>query len=392
MNRSWSTGGPRSPSRSTERPVATRWAWRRRRHFAVEGQHLLGIEDELFGEGHLGVGHDEGLDGSPGVGPPTRDSAATRRCWPRSNGVAPARSATSSPPSRANRTRSSVPRRPACSSCRAVPAPARPWSPCIAPRTSSTRTGSRSRTRACWSSGPTVCSCATSSGCCRRSARPASSRSCSPISCPTCSSCDRATTVTTGPTAARLKGDARMSDVIDQAISDRQRPLRDDLVLPFRTGYVRLRADESARIVRTARRRFRRHNSGRRFVESEFWSALAVELAGRRGRPAGGRATRCAAPTRCAPRSTACGRCSPRRSCCTTCSARRRCSSRLGGACSTTTEALLLFRERSETVADVRWTPSDVALLDDARDVLGPKLGKNGKVDESTRSARTATS
>ena len=40
----------------------------RRRHFAVEGQHLLGIEDELFGEGHLGVGHDEGLDGSPGVG------------------------------------------------------------------------------------------------------------------------------------------------------------------------------------------------------------------------------------------------------------------------------------------------------------------------------------
>ena len=37
----------------------------RRRHFAVEGQQLLGIEDELFGEGHLGVGHDEGLDGRP---------------------------------------------------------------------------------------------------------------------------------------------------------------------------------------------------------------------------------------------------------------------------------------------------------------------------------------
>src|SRR6478609_1920866 len=34
----------------------------RRRHFAVHGRTLLGIEDELFGAGHLGVGHDEGLD------------------------------------------------------------------------------------------------------------------------------------------------------------------------------------------------------------------------------------------------------------------------------------------------------------------------------------------
>ena len=46
----------------------------RRRHFAVEGQQLLGIEDELFGEGHLGVGHDEGLDGSAVDGRPARDS------------------------------------------------------------------------------------------------------------------------------------------------------------------------------------------------------------------------------------------------------------------------------------------------------------------------------
>ena len=37
----------------------------RRRHFAVEGRTLLGIEDELFGEGHLGVGHDDGLDEDP---------------------------------------------------------------------------------------------------------------------------------------------------------------------------------------------------------------------------------------------------------------------------------------------------------------------------------------
>ena len=35
----------------------------RRRHFAVQGRTLLGLEDELFGDGHLGVGHDEGLAG-----------------------------------------------------------------------------------------------------------------------------------------------------------------------------------------------------------------------------------------------------------------------------------------------------------------------------------------
>ena len=41
----------------------------RRRHFVIEGRNLLGIEDELFGSGHLGVGHDEGLvdDGADAV-------------------------------------------------------------------------------------------------------------------------------------------------------------------------------------------------------------------------------------------------------------------------------------------------------------------------------------
>jgi DNA helicase IV len=40
----------------------------RRRHFSVQGRDLQGIEDELFGEGHLGLGHDEGLGGDPQVG------------------------------------------------------------------------------------------------------------------------------------------------------------------------------------------------------------------------------------------------------------------------------------------------------------------------------------
>jgi DNA helicase IV len=40
----------------------------RRRHFIVESRTLLGIEDELFGEGHLGLGHDDGLADTEGSG------------------------------------------------------------------------------------------------------------------------------------------------------------------------------------------------------------------------------------------------------------------------------------------------------------------------------------
>ena len=54
---------------------------------------------------------------------------------------------------------------------RAAPAPARPPSRCTAPRTSSTRTASGSRRRACCWSGRARSSCATSTRCSRRSAR-----------------------------------------------------------------------------------------------------------------------------------------------------------------------------------------------------------------------------
>ena len=67
-----------------------------------------------------------------------------------------------------------------------------------------------------------------------------------------------------------------MSTLIDRAVGDRQRPLRDDLVVPFRAGFLRLTVDESARIVKSAARRFRRHNTGRRHVEGEFFAALAA--------------------------------------------------------------------------------------------------------------------
>ena len=43
--------GARSPSPSTGPPAAQPMGLARRRHFATRGRTLLGIEDELFGEG-----------------------------------------------------------------------------------------------------------------------------------------------------------------------------------------------------------------------------------------------------------------------------------------------------------------------------------------------------
>lgn len=183
------------------------------------------------------------------------------------------------------------------------------------------------------------------------------------------------------PLTARVKGDDRMNLVIDKAVTDRERPLRDDLVLPFRTGYVRLRADESARIVRAAQRRYRRHNAARKWLEGEVWSALAATW--REGDATGHEvkeAVRHLPDTRAALErmwpvltpaqllhdlfgSTALLKLA----------ASRQFSEK---------EYMALHRPRSADVADVRWTEHDAALLDEARNYLGPRPSKTGKPDD----------
>ena len=74
----------------------------------------------------------------------------------------------------------------------------------------------------------------------------------------------------------RVKGDVRMARVIEKAIHDRERALRDDLVIPYGASNLRLRVKESARIVKEARRRYRRHNAACRYVETEVVAALAA--------------------------------------------------------------------------------------------------------------------
>jgi DNA helicase IV len=169
--------------------------------------------------------------------------------------------------------------------------------------------------------------------------------------------------------------------MIDKAVVDRQRPLREDVVVPFRSGYVRLRVDDSVRIVRAARRRFRRHNAGRRWIESEVWSAMAASW---RDADVAGSEVRQAVRTLPEVRA-ALDRMWP------VLTPAQLLHDLFGsmallrlaaGALFDEREYKALYRPREASVGDVRWSTADAALLDDAREVLGPVPRRNGKLDE----------
>jgi DNA helicase IV len=353
----------------------------RRRHFAVEGPRLLGVEDELFGDGHLGLGHDEGLESATGSGPDglrgysTLLAALERgRTGTLGDIVATIQG-----------EQDEIIRSPQHGVLVVQGGPGTGKTVVALHRAAyllythrfpledqgvlvigPNRVFLRYIERVLPSLGEAGVEQVVLSDLVPgvQFARPD----------------DRSRADT--PTAARLKGDARMSDVIDQAINDRERPLREDLVIPFRTGYVRLRAEESARIVRAARRRFRRHNSGRKFVENELWSALAASFHDAEIGPRSVKDTLRGTPEvrealdRMWPLLT------PAQLLHDLFGSKALLKLAARGVLDES-EALALFRARSESVDDVRWTAADVALLDDARDVLGPKPGRNGKIDDA---------
>jgi DNA helicase IV len=171
---------------------------------------------------------------------------------------------------------------------------------------------------------------------------------------------------------ARVKGDIRMADVIDKAVTDRERPLRADLVVPFRSGYVRLRADESARIVRAAQRRFRRHNAARKWLEGEVWAAMAATWRDGSADPASVKDTVRSLPEV----REALERMWPVLTPAELLHDLFGSKALLKLAASTVlseAEYLSLHRPRSADVAEVRWSEHDVALLDEARNYLGPR-------------------
>jgi DNA helicase IV len=180
--------------------------------------------------------------------------------------------------------------------------------------------------------------------------------------------------------AARVKGDPRMVAVIDKAVSDRERPLRTNLSVPFRRGFLRMSVDDSARIVKAARRRFRRHNAGRRFVENEVFAVLAAS-------------SRIGAVTadevREETRNLEVVRAALERMWPVLTPAEllhdlygSRALLKLAGSRWLREEEYeALYRPRHEDVTQVRWSDADAALLDEARAVLGPKPTKHRNDD-----------
>ncbi len=80
---------------------------------------------------------------------------------------------------------------------------------------------------------------------------------------------------------AKLKGDVRMVKVLGRAVRTRQRPLRQDVEVPFGAGVLRLRAHTTEEIIALARRRPGTHNVRRRFVEAHVLRALSDDYRSR---------------------------------------------------------------------------------------------------------------
>jgi DNA helicase IV len=78
------------------------------------------------------------------------------------------------------------------------------------------------------------------------------------------------------PETGRIKGDLKMVKLVRRAVRDRQRPIRNDLIVGYGARYLRLRTAESEKIVNEARRRFRSHNGGRKYVVNAVFDALAA--------------------------------------------------------------------------------------------------------------------
>lgn len=170
----------------------------------------------------------------------------------------------------------------------------------------------------------------------------------------------------------RLKGDLRMVRFVARAVRTRQRPLRADLRIGYGLQWLTLTVEDSRRIVAEARRRYRTHNAARRYVETEFYEALVASGRGDldpeavRERLRGELAVREALEWMWPVLTPAqllhdlFG---------------SRALIRAADRGLTADQVDALYRPRLDSADDVYWSASDAPLLDEARAVLGARLG-----------------
>jgi DNA helicase IV len=176
---------------------------------------------------------------------------------------------------------------------------------------------------------------------------------------------------------AGLKGDARMARLIARAVKTRQRPLKQNVTIPFGVAELTLSVQMTADVVARAKRRPGPHNQRHRFVERELAGVLASQY---RRRVYGNVEVEEGDDFEEQIRRTDEFR-----------SALRRIWPRLaphelihdllgaepllraaGKGLFSDHDIELLVRPRSASLDDVEWTPADAALVDEARTLLGP--------------------
>ena len=207
---------------------------------------------------------------------------------------------------------------------------------------------------------------------------------------------------------ARLKGDARMTKVIARAVRTRQRALPDDVAIPYGALLLRLSVADTREIVDMARRRPGTHNARRRLVtqavvrvladrarstQQTLGAALSEAIAAFPGYEDPSEQTDdefdlddFSRKVRRVPELVYAldriwPRLSPHELLHDLFSAPA-----LIKAASTSSltpgEQALLRRPRSSSLEDVGWTSADAALVDEARHLLGPR---NGMADDALR-------
>jgi DNA helicase IV len=193
---------------------------------------------------------------------------------------------------------------------------------------------------------------------------------------------------TDDPAVAKLKGDVRMVQVLGRAVRTRQRPLRNDVEVPFGAAVLRLRAQTTEEIVALARRRPGTHNVRRRFVEAHVLRALVDDYRARLGRaselldedgPSAEEQADLARRLRRTPQvAEALDRMWPRLSpheLLHDLFGARPLLTAAGQDILTADAVQRLYRPRSHALDEVPWTVADAALIDEARTILGPRRG-----------------